>query len=156
MPPWVISQLFNRFSQKSVLIDSIQHLLRKTANINGKKLLSLKPVVRTRRSYNRAGLIKQQKSFQGLAMYGHEVFDVLTKASKVIRDTLFPFHISDNRLYRMTVWFMEKRRHHCQTSSFSSDFDDVSFPCSNRSKLYFSFWVSPERYRDDSAKMITQ
>jgi hypothetical protein len=57
--------------------------------IIGKKLLSFKPVVRTRRSYNRAGLIKQQKSFQGLAMYGHEVFDVLTKASKVIRDTLF-------------------------------------------------------------------
>jgi hypothetical protein len=56
---------------------------------NGNKLLSLKPVVRTRRSYNRAGLIKQQKSFQGLAMYGHEVFDVLTKASTVIRDTLF-------------------------------------------------------------------
>ena len=52
-----------------------------------KNFLSLKPVVRTRRSYNRAGLIKQQKSFQGLAMYGHEVFDVLTKASKVIRDT---------------------------------------------------------------------
>jgi hypothetical protein len=38
---------------------------------------------------DRAGLIKRQKSFQGLAMYGHEVFDVLTKASKVIRDTLF-------------------------------------------------------------------
>jgi hypothetical protein len=57
--------------------------------IIGKKLLSLKPVVRTRSSYNRAGLIKQQKSFQGLAMYGHEVFDVLTKASKVIPDTLF-------------------------------------------------------------------
>jgi hypothetical protein len=31
--------------------------------INGKILLSLKPVVRTRRSYNRAGLLKQQKSF---------------------------------------------------------------------------------------------
>jgi hypothetical protein len=58
-------------------------------DIIGKKLLSLKPVMRTRRSYNRAGLIKQQKSFQGLAMYGHEVFDVLTKASNVIRDTLF-------------------------------------------------------------------
>jgi hypothetical protein len=57
--------------------------------INGKKLLSLKPVVRTRRSFNRAGLKKQQKSFQGLAMYGHEVFDVLTKASNVIPDTLF-------------------------------------------------------------------
>jgi hypothetical protein len=71
--------------------------------INGKKLLSLKPVVRTRRSFNRAGLIKQQKSFQGLAMYGHEVFDVLTKVSKVILDARFPFHVSDNRLYRMTV-----------------------------------------------------
>jgi hypothetical protein len=57
--------------------------------INGKKLLSLKPVVRTRRSYKTAGLIKQQKSFQRLAMYGHEVFDVLTKASKVFREPLF-------------------------------------------------------------------
>jgi hypothetical protein len=47
-----------------------------------KKLLSLKPVVRTRSSYKRAGLIKQQKSFQGLSMYGHEMFDVLTKADK--------------------------------------------------------------------------
>jgi hypothetical protein len=89
-------------------------------------------------------------------MYGHEVFDVLTKAGKVIRNTLFPFHVSDNRLYRMTVWLMEKRRHHGQASSFASDFDDVSFPCSNRSKLCFSFWVSPEQYRGDLAKMITQ
>ena len=61
-------------------------------------------------------------------MYGHEVFDVLTKASKMFRDTLFPFHISDNRLYRMTVYFMEKRRHHCQATSFMSDLDDVNFP----------------------------
>jgi hypothetical protein len=59
-------------------------------------------------------------------MYGHEVFDVLKKASKVIRDTLFPFHVSDNRLYRMTVCFMEKRRHHCQATSFLSDLDDVN------------------------------
>jgi hypothetical protein len=56
--------------------------------IIGKKLLSLKPVLRTRRSYKRAGLTKRQKSFKGLVMYGHEVFDVLTKASKVTRDTL--------------------------------------------------------------------
>jgi hypothetical protein len=60
----------------------------KIGEIVGKKLLSLNPVVRTRKSYKSAGLIKRQKSFQGLAMYGHEVFDVLTKASKVIRDTL--------------------------------------------------------------------
>jgi hypothetical protein len=97
------SQPLNRFSQNGLLIDSIQHLLRKTANIIGKKLLSLNPVVRTRRSYKAAGLRKQQKSFQGLAMYSHEVFDGLTKASKVIQDTLFPFHVSDNMLYRMTV-----------------------------------------------------
>ena len=32
-----------------------------------KKLLSLQPVVRTRRYYNRVRLIKQQTSFQGLA-----------------------------------------------------------------------------------------
>jgi hypothetical protein len=42
--------------------------------INDKKLLSLQPVVRTRRSRKRVGLIKRQKSSQGLAMYGHEVF----------------------------------------------------------------------------------
>jgi hypothetical protein len=142
--PWITSQPFNRFSLNSVLIDSIQHRLRKTASINGNKLLSLKTVVRTRWSYNRAGLTKRQKSLQGLAMYGHEVFNVLTRASKLIQDTLLPFHVSDNRLYRMTVWFMEKRRNHCQASTFSSDFDNVSFPCSNRSKLCFSLWVSPE------------
>jgi hypothetical protein len=68
-----------------ILFDDTSHI----CYIIGKKLLSLKPVVRTRRSCKRAGLIKRQKSFQGLAMYGHEVFDVLTKASKVIRDTLF-------------------------------------------------------------------
>jgi hypothetical protein len=39
----------------------------KTANINGKKLFSLQPVVRTRGYYKRVGLIKRQKSFQGLA-----------------------------------------------------------------------------------------
>jgi hypothetical protein len=87
--------------------------------LRGKKLLSLKPVVRTRRSYKRAGLIKRQKSFQGLAMYGHEVF---------IRDTLFHFHVSDIRLWRMTVYSMEKRRQHCQATSFMSDLDDVNFP----------------------------
>jgi hypothetical protein len=78
------------------------------------------------------------------------------RSTEVIRDTLFPFHVTDNRLYRMTVWSMEKRRDHCQASTFSSDFDDVSFPCSNRSKLCFTFWVSPEQYRVDTANMITQ
>jgi hypothetical protein len=57
----------------------------------GKKLLSLKPVVRTQRSYKRAGLKEQEKSFQGFAMHGHEVLDVLINVSKVIRGKLFSF-----------------------------------------------------------------
>jgi hypothetical protein len=57
---------------------------------HGKKLLSLEPVVRTRRSYERVGLIKRQKSFQGLAVYSHELsVDVLTNESKVLGDTFY-------------------------------------------------------------------
>jgi hypothetical protein len=47
-----------------------------------KKLLSLKPVVRTRRSCKRVGLMKQQNSFQGLVMYGHEVLMSLQMRTK--------------------------------------------------------------------------
>jgi hypothetical protein len=53
-------------------------------SINGKKLLSLKPVVRTLRSYKRAGLIKRQKYFQGLAMYDHEVLMSLQMRAKFL------------------------------------------------------------------------
>ena len=53
--------------------------------INGKKLLSLQPVVRTRGYYKRVGLTKQQKiSFQGLAMYGHEVLTSLQMRAKFL------------------------------------------------------------------------
>jgi hypothetical protein len=58
-----------------------------TSTIVGKKLLSLKPVVRTRRSYKKAGLTKRQKSFQELAMY--EVMMSLQK-----RANLFGTHFS--------------------------------------------------------------
>jgi hypothetical protein len=89
---------------------SIQyHRLRKTANIIGQKLLSLKPVVRTRRSYKRAGLIKRQKSFQGLATYGHEMLMSLQMRAKLIGTQFSPFYASDIRLYQMTVYSMEKR-----------------------------------------------
>jgi hypothetical protein len=54
----------------------------------------------------------------------------------------------------MTVYFMEKRRHHCQATSFMSDLDDVNFPVIIAN--FFPFWVSPEQYRGDLAKMITQ
>jgi hypothetical protein len=68
------------------------------AIIIGKTLLSLKPVVRTRRSYKRAGLMKQQKSFQGLAIYGHEVLMSLQKRAK-----LFGTHFSTEVAVRLKV-----------------------------------------------------
>jgi hypothetical protein len=48
---------------------------------NGKKLLSSKPVVRTRSSYKIFGLIKRQKSFQGLAMYANYSLTSLEETS---------------------------------------------------------------------------
>jgi hypothetical protein len=49
----------------------------------------MKPVVRTQRSYKRAGFKERQKYFQGLAMYGHEVLMPLQK-----RAELFGIHFS--------------------------------------------------------------
>jgi hypothetical protein len=40
------------------------------------------PVVRTRKSYKIVGLLKRQKSFQGLTMYGHEVLMSLQTRAK--------------------------------------------------------------------------
>ena len=57
----------------------------KTANINGKKLLSLQPVVRC---YKRVRL-KTAKAFQGLAMYGHEVLMSLQTRAKFFNVTHF-------------------------------------------------------------------
>jgi hypothetical protein len=58
---------------RAKLADLAEAMLAINKCIIGKKLLSLQPIVRTQRSYKRAGLIKRQKSSQGLAMYGHEV-----------------------------------------------------------------------------------
>jgi hypothetical protein len=71
--------------------------------IIGKKLLSLKPVVRTRRSYKIAGLIKRQKSFQRLAMYGHEVMTSLQKRAK-----LFGIHFSNEVTVKSCCVFVRK------------------------------------------------
>jgi hypothetical protein len=49
----------------------LAHRVGKTATNKCKKFASLRPVVRTRRSYKR--LIKRQKSLQRLAKYGHEM-----------------------------------------------------------------------------------
>jgi hypothetical protein len=61
-------------------------------------------------------------------MYGYEVLMSLQTQAKFLRSHFFPFHESDIRLNRMTVYSMEKRRHHCQTTNFMSDLDDVNFP----------------------------
>jgi hypothetical protein len=103
------------------------HKVRKTANINGEKLFSLKPLLRTRRSYKAVELRKRPKSFQGLAMYGHEVLMSLQTRAKLFGTHFIHFHVSDIRLWRITVYFTGKRWQHCQATSFMSDFDDFNF-----------------------------
>jgi hypothetical protein len=93
-----------------------------------KKLLSLKPVVTTRRNYRRVGLIKRQKSFRGLAIYGHEVLMSLQTRATFFGTHVLHAHVSDIRLLRMTVYSVEKSWQHCQATSFMSNFDDVNFP----------------------------
>jgi hypothetical protein len=61
-------------------------------------------------------------------MYDHEVLMSLQMPAKLFRTHFFHFHVSDIRLWQITVYFMEKRRHHCQATSFMSDLDDVNFP----------------------------
>jgi hypothetical protein len=112
----------------SILIDAIQHRLRKTAITNGKKLLISKPVLRTRRSYRRVGLKMRQKSFQGLAMYGHVVLMSSHTRAKLFGTHFLHYHVSDIRLWQMTVYSMGKRWQHCQATSFMTDLDDVNFP----------------------------
>jgi hypothetical protein len=60
------------------------------------------------------------------------------KREKSYSGHFFHLHVSDIRLWQMTVYSMEKRRQHCQAGSFISDFDDVNF-AGYRSEMYFSF-----------------
>jgi hypothetical protein len=74
--------------------------------INGKKLLSLKPVVRTRMSYERVGLRKRQKSFQGLAKYDHEVLIPLqTRAKFLGKHSTTSVTVSVTRDFN-TTWYL--------------------------------------------------
>jgi hypothetical protein len=61
-------------------------------------------------------------------MYGHEVSMSLQTRAKLFGTHFFPSHVGDIRLWRMTVYSIEKRRQHCQATSFTSDLDDVNFP----------------------------
>jgi hypothetical protein len=102
-PVDLLSQTLRRLFQhdkrppKSVhLINLVLFIeLAKQQILLAKKLLSLQPVVRTRRCYSRNGLIKHQKSFQGLAMYGHEVLTSLQTPAKFF-GTLFLYAYVSN------------------------------------------------------------
>jgi hypothetical protein len=61
-------------------------------------------------------------------MYGHEVLMSLQTRAKFFGTHFLHCYVSDIRLWRMTVYSMEKRWQHCQATSFMSDFDDVNFP----------------------------
>jgi hypothetical protein len=61
-------------------------------------------------------------------MCGHEVLMSLQTRAKLFGTHFFYFHVSDIRLWRMTVYCMEKRMQHCQATSFMSDLDDINFP----------------------------
>jgi hypothetical protein len=116
-PSLTLRQLFQLYNfHRKVATSSLlysSYKLRKTANIIGKELLSSKPVLFTRRSYNRAGLTKRQKSFQGLAMYGHEVLMSLRTRAKFFGTHFSHSHVSDISLWQMKVYSMKERRQHC-------------------------------------------
>jgi hypothetical protein len=61
-------------------------------------------------------------------MYGHEVLISLQTRAKLFVTQFLHSHVSDIRLWRLTVYFIEKRWQHCQATSFMSDLDDVNFP----------------------------
>jgi hypothetical protein len=81
--------------------------VRKTTNINDKKFFILKPVVRTQRSYKRVGLIKRQKSCQGLVMFGHEMLISLQMRAKLFETHFLLCFLSDIRLRRMTFYSLK-------------------------------------------------
>jgi hypothetical protein len=68
------------------LVKSIHLTMSCVIIINGKKLLSLKPAVRTWRTYKESWTQKTAKIFSRTYMYGHEV---LTNVRKVLSDTFY-------------------------------------------------------------------
>jgi hypothetical protein len=53
---------------------------------------------------------------------------VLQSKYELFGTLFFHFHVNDIRLWRITVYSLEKRRQHFQATSFMPDFDDVNFP----------------------------
>jgi hypothetical protein len=54
--------------------------------------------------------------------------DDMVLTGDILKGThFFHFRVSDIRLWRMTVYSMEKHRQHCQATSFMSDLHDVNF-----------------------------
>jgi hypothetical protein len=106
------------------------HRVVKTANISGNTLVSLRPVLRTWRCYKRVGLKKKRhKSFQGLAIYGHEVLMSLQTQANFIGTHFLHSYVSNIGLsgkWQFILW--KKRLQHLQAIILMSDFDNVKFP----------------------------
>jgi hypothetical protein len=60
-------------------------------------------------------------------MYRHEVLMSLQTRSKLFGTRLSQCHVSDIRLWRMTVYSMEKRWQHCVAITFSQIWTMLTF-----------------------------
>jgi hypothetical protein len=61
-------------------------------------------------------------------MFGHEVLKSLQTRAKLLGTHFSHCFVSDFRLWRMTVYSIEKRKQHHQATSFMPDLDVVNFP----------------------------
>jgi hypothetical protein len=80
----IAARILHLFSQHLNFIFDLTVDMIIAQTINSKKLLILQSVVRTQRSHKRVGLKKTAKSFQGLAIYGHEVLISLQTRAKIL------------------------------------------------------------------------
>jgi hypothetical protein len=61
-------------------------------------------------------------------MYGHEVLLCPYKREQSYSGHFSHCYVSDIGLWRLTVYYVEKRCQHGQATSLTSNFDDVNFP----------------------------
>jgi hypothetical protein len=105
------------------------HRLRKTANINGKKTSRFKASCKDSKKLQDSWTCEAAKIISTTRhMYGHNMLMSLLTRAKLFETQFLHSHVSDIKLWWMTVYPVEKRTQHCQATSFISDLDDVNFP----------------------------
>jgi hypothetical protein len=80
------------------------------------------------KKHQESWIYKTAKSFQGLAMYSHEVLMSLQTRTKFFGTYSLRCQESDIDQWRKTVYSMGKRWQHCHATSLMSDLDEVNFP----------------------------